>query len=226
VDPTFDSLHDYRLESTRPPKRDRDNRMPRTSQNNKRTQRTPFPDGLAQPALRALAGAGLDHLEQLSKVPEETVRELHGIGPNALNTLRGALATAGLSFARVKKIESHSAPEVDAYIAQFPARVQTILQKVRKTIRKAAPEAKEVISYKLPAYRQHGILVYFAGWKEHIGLYPPISGDKALEKATALFAGPKGNLQFPLDQPIPYDLIARIVTLRVTQDAEKRRKRK
>ena len=73
----------------------------------------------------------------------------------------------------------------------------------------------------MPAFRQHGILVYFAAWKKHIGLYPPISGDKALEKAVARYAGPKGNLQFPLDEPMPLDLIERIVKLRVKQDTAK-----
>lgn len=111
--------------------------------------------------------------------------------------------------------------DIDGYIARFPADVQAILEKVRTTIRHAAPEAKEVISYQMPAFRQHGILVYFAAWKQHIGLYPPISGDKPLEKVLARYAGPKGNLQFPLDEPIPYDLIERIVKLRVRQDTEK-----
>ena len=110
---------------------------------------------------------------------------------------------------------------MEAYIAQFPAGVQRILKKVRQTIRRAAPDAEETISYQMPAFRQRGILVYFAAWKEHIGLYPPISGDPALERAVARYAGPKGNLQFPLDEPIPYDLIARIVKLRVEQDAAK-----
>src|SRR5271170_5383658 len=109
--------------------------------------------------------------------------------------------------------------DIDGYIRLFPADVQAILEKVRTTIREAAPDAKETISYQMPAFRQHGILVYFAGWKKHIGLYPPISGDKALEKAVARYAGPKGNLQFPLDQPIPHDLIGRIVKLRVQQDS-------
>jgi uncharacterized protein YdhG (YjbR/CyaY superfamily) len=108
--------------------------------------------------------------------------------------------------------------------------VQAILEKVRATIRHAAPDAKETISYQMPAFRQHGILVYFAAWKQHVGLYPPISGDKALEKAVARYAGPKGNLQFPLDEPIPYNLIERIVKLRVKQDtakaATRRKKRK
>jgi uncharacterized protein YdhG (YjbR/CyaY superfamily) len=111
--------------------------------------------------------------------------------------------------------------DIDGYISTFPADMQAVLKKVGETIRRAAPDAKEVISYQMPAFKQHGILVYFAVWKKHIGLYPPISGDKALEKAVARYAGPKGNLQFPLDDPIPYDLIERIVKLRVKQDNEK-----
>jgi uncharacterized protein YdhG (YjbR/CyaY superfamily) len=113
------------------------------------------------------------------------------------------------------------AKDIDGYIAQFPADVQAILEQVRATIRHAAPEANETISYMMPAFKQHGILVYFAAWKKHIGLYPPISGDKALEKAIARYAGPKGNLQFPLEEPIPYDLIERIVKLRESQDGAK-----
>lgn len=111
--------------------------------------------------------------------------------------------------------------DIDGYISQFPADVQAVLQKVRETISHAAPDAEEVISYQMPAFRQHGILVYFAAWKHHIGLYPPISGDKAIENAVARYAGPKGNLQFPLDESMPLDLIERIVKLRVKQDTEK-----
>lgn len=120
--------------------------------------------------------------------------------------------------------------DIDAYISQFPADLRAVLEQVRETIRHAAPVAKEVISYQMPAFKRHRILVYFAAWKNHIGLYPPISGDKALEKAVARYAGLKGNLQFPLDEPIPYDLIERIVKLRVKQDSAKaaarRKKRK
>lgn len=111
--------------------------------------------------------------------------------------------------------------DIDGYISQFPADIQAVLQKVRETISQAAPNATETISYQMPALKQHRILVYFAAWKKHIGLYPPISGYKALEKAVARYAGPKGNLQFPLDEPIPYKLIERIVKLRVKQDNEK-----
>ncbi len=121
------------------------------------------------------------------------------------------------------------AKDIDGYISNFPADVQAILEKVRETIRQAAPEAKETISYMMPAFKQHGILVYFAAWEKHIGMYPPISGNKTLERAIARYAGPKGNLQFPLDEPIPYDLIERLVKLRVKQDstkaAEKRKKK-
>jgi uncharacterized protein YdhG (YjbR/CyaY superfamily) len=119
--------------------------------------------------------------------------------------------------------------DVDNYIAQFAPDVRDVLQKIRATIRLVAPEATEVISYKMPAFKLKGILVYFAAWKNHIGLYPPISGDTSLEKAVAKYAGPKGNLQFPLDEPIPYKLIERIVKLRVKQNllkAEMKRKKK
>lgn len=186
------------------------------------TTRSPFPAGLAQPALRALAGAGYDHLEQLASVPEEDVQRLHGIGRNALDQLRAALASIGLSFAE----EKSAAGDITGYIAQFPADVQPVLEQVRAAIRRAAPEATETISYQMPAFKQHGIVVYFAAWKKHIGLYPPITGDKALERAVARYAGPKGNLQFPLDEPMPLKLIERIVILRVQQNLTKAANRK
>ncbi len=111
--------------------------------------------------------------------------------------------------------------DIGEYILQFSPVVQEILSNIRTIISNAAPDAEEVISYQMPAFRQHGILVYFAAWKEHIGLYPPISGDAAIEKSVARYAGPKGNLQFPLDEPIPYNLIRRIVKLRVKQNKGK-----
>src|ERR1700684_1272999 len=111
--------------------------------------------------------------------------------------------------------------DIDDYISKFPTDVQVILENVRETIRHAAPEAKKTISYMMPAFRQHGILVFFAAWAKHIGMYPPISGNKTLEKAIARYAGPKGNLQFPLDEPMPFDLNERIVKLRVKQDSAK-----
>ena len=114
------------------------------------------------------------------------------------------------------------ARDIDEYIAAFPPDVQAVLAKIRATVRRAAPPAEEIISYRMPAFRQGGILVYFAAFRKHIGLYPPVRGDAALEKSIAPWAGPKGNLQFPLDQPIPYDLIGRIVKLRLKQNQTKR----
>jgi uncharacterized protein YdhG (YjbR/CyaY superfamily) len=119
---------------------------------------------------------------------------------------------------------------IDEYIDGFSSDVQEILEKVRSTIRSAAPEAVETISYRIPAFTQNGVLVYFAAFKKHIGLYPPVKGDAALMKTLSRYAGEKGNLQFPLGQPIPYALIKRIVKLRVKQNmakaAAKKTKRK
>lgn len=108
--------------------------------------------------------------------------------------------------------------EIDAYIAASPPSARAALTRIREIVRAAAPRAKPVISYRMPAFRGHGIIVYFAAFKTHIGLYPPVRGDTALDAALAPYRGPKGNLRFPLDQPMPYDLIARIAALRVSQD--------
>jgi uncharacterized protein YdhG (YjbR/CyaY superfamily) len=110
---------------------------------------------------------------------------------------------------------------IDEYIASFSPEVQAILEKIRVTIRDAAPDAQETISYNMPAFRLNGVLVYFAAFKKHIGLYPPVRGDARLEKAISKYAGEKGNLQFPHDQPIPYALIERIVKLRMKQNLSK-----
>jgi uncharacterized protein YdhG (YjbR/CyaY superfamily) len=109
---------------------------------------------------------------------------------------------------------------IDDYIAAAPAAVRPILAKVRDTIRKAAPQAEERISYRMPAYRLNGELAYFAAFKNHIGLYPPLEGDDQLRAAVAKYANEKGNLRFPLDAPIPYPLIARIVKQRVKWNAQ------
>jgi uncharacterized protein YdhG (YjbR/CyaY superfamily) len=106
---------------------------------------------------------------------------------------------------------------IDEYIAASPLEVRPILQEIRRVVREEAPDADEVISYRMPAFRQKGILTYFAAFKHHIGLYPPVSGDASLVKAVAPYAGPKGNLKFPLDKPIPFDLIRKIVRQRLKQ---------
>lgn len=112
---------------------------------------------------------------------------------------------------------------IDEYIALFAPEVQVILEKIRSTIRQAAPDAQELISYRMPAFALKGILVYFAAFKKHIGLYPPVRGDAELLKAISIYAGEKGNLRFPLDQAIPYALIKKIVKLRVKLNLSKAR---
>ncbi|MCC6244643.1 MAG: DUF1801 domain-containing protein [Gemmatimonadaceae bacterium] len=121
----------------------------------------------------------------------------------------------------MKPSRSDSA-SVDAYIATFPADVQVVLRQIRKTIKAAAPDAEERISYQMPAYFQNGVLAYFGGFKKHIGLFPPVA-DAALAKEAAHYAGPKGNLQLPLSQPMPLDLIARIVRARLAVNLAKKR---
>lgn len=116
--------------------------------------------------------------------------------------------------------------DVDSYIAAYPKELQARLRKVRSAIRAAAPNATEVISYHMPAYRQHGMLVYFAGCKTHIGLYPPVRGNEALRKAVSKYAGPKGNLKFPSDEPLPLALITRIVRHNAKQDLARAAARK
>jgi len=102
---------------------------------------------------------------------------------------------------------------IDEYIKTAPKDVQVILQKMRLTIKRAAPEAKETISYQIPTFKLKGTsLVHFAAFKKHIGLYPP--APKEFKKEVASYEGPKGNLKFPIDKPIPYDLVRRIVLFR------------
>jgi uncharacterized protein YdhG (YjbR/CyaY superfamily) len=114
---------------------------------------------------------------------------------------------------------------IDHYNTRFPPEIRAILEKVRTTIGEAAPDAKEVISYRMPTFMQNGVLVHYAAFKNHIGLYPPVHGDAELEAAVAPYAGEKGNLRFPFDQPIPYDLIGRIVRHKLKQNAAKKKRR-
>jgi uncharacterized protein YdhG (YjbR/CyaY superfamily) len=103
---------------------------------------------------------------------------------------------------------------VDQYIASFPKHVQTVLQKIRRTIRKAAPGAEETISYQIPTFKLDGrSLVYFAGWKDHVSLYPIPKGTAAFHKSIARYQKGKGTLRFSLDEPVPYRLVEEIATL-------------
>jgi uncharacterized protein YdhG (YjbR/CyaY superfamily) len=116
----------------------------------------------------------------------------------------------------------HDKPEtVNAYIAAFEPDVRAILRKVRATVKAAAPNANEVISYRMPTLKQNGVLVYFAAFKNHIGFYPPIKGNAKLEKQASRYAGEKGNLRFPFSEPVPYKLIFALTRLRAEQDGKR-----
>lgn len=115
---------------------------------------------------------------------------------------------------------------VDAYIEQFPPEVQAMLQKLRSTIKAAAPKAEEMISYMMPAYKYHGVLVYFGGYKNHIGFYPTGSGIEAFKKELSVYKGSKGTVQFPLDKPLPFALIKQIVKYRAQINLEKEQLKK
>lgn len=106
----------------------------------------------------------------------------------------------------------------DEYAERFPANVRRILKEVRTTIRKAAPGAQEKISYQMPAFSLNGNLVYFAAFKNHIGFYPRTTAVAKFRKELSKYEGAKGSVKFPLDQPIPYDLIGRIVKFRVKEN--------
>ena len=124
--------------------------------------------------------------------------------------------------------ERKAPANIDDYIAAFPPEIQAILEKIRATIRKAAPDAVETISYQIPTFTLCGNLVHFAAFKNHIGFYPPVRSDEKLRDELSVYANAKGNLRFPLDERIPYALIGRLVKVRVRENlesAERRRKK-
>jgi len=110
---------------------------------------------------------------------------------------------------------------IDEYIAGFPQDVQEILEKLRLTIRAAAPDAAEKISYQMPTFFLKGNLVHFAAFKNHIGFYPAPTGIEEFEAELSAYVGGKGSVRFPIDQPMPLDLISRIVKFRVKENLEK-----
>jgi uncharacterized protein YdhG (YjbR/CyaY superfamily) len=107
--------------------------------------------------------------------------------------------------------------DIDKYIQAFSPEVQSILQRIRMMVRQAVPEAQERISYKMPAFTLTGDFIYFAAFKKHIGIYPPVAGDAKLRNALARYRGKKGNLTFPLDEPMPYALIASVIRFRLKE---------
>lgn len=121
----------------------------------------------------------------------------------------------------MKATKSSIPTNVDQYIASFPAATQLLLQQVRNIIRTAAPEAMEKISYQMPAYALEGPMVYFAGYKNHIGFYPCASGIEVFKDEFTAYKWSKGAVQFPLDKPLPVTLIKKIVTYRKKENLQK-----
>lgn len=123
-------------------------------------------------------------------------------------------------------MEQPKPENIDQYIASFPVETQKLLQQIRETIHKAVPEAKEVISYSMPAFKQNTVLVYFAGYAKHIGFYPTGSGIEAFKEEFTQYKWSKGAVQFSLDKPLPLDLISRITRFKAERDLEKVKKKK
>ena len=119
------------------------------------------------------------------------------------------------------KTERIVARDMDEYIRNFPNDVREILEKIRITIRKAAPRAEEKIGYGIPTFTLKGNLVHFAAYKKHIGFYPTPSGIEQFKQELSVYQGAKGSVQFPLDKPIPFGLISKIVKFRVRENLEK-----
>ena len=109
----------------------------------------------------------------------------------------------------------------DEYIAAFPEKTKEMREQLRDTIKKAAPKAEEVISYGMPAFKQNGMLVYFAAFRNHIGFYPTASGIKEFKKELFMYKGAKGSVQFPLDKPLPLSVVKKIVKFRVAENQQK-----
>lgn len=118
-------------------------------------------------------------------------------------------------------MQQNKVNDVEAYLYQFPKEVQSLLKQLRKTIQSAAPKAEEYISYQMPAYKYYGMLVFFAGYKNHIGFYPGKSGITAFVNEITNYKFAKGSIQFPLDKPLPIRLITRIIKYRVQENEVK-----
>ncbi|OPZ84152.1 MAG: hypothetical protein BWY74_04279 [Firmicutes bacterium ADurb.Bin419] len=118
-------------------------------------------------------------------------------------------------------MEQNKINSVDEYILQFPNEVQEILQELRRLVKDTAPEAEEKISYQMPTYYLHGNLVHFAAYKNHIGFYPTPTAIEAFKKELSNYKGAKGSVQFPINKPMPFDLIRKIVEFRVSENKRK-----
>lgn len=178
-----------------------------------------FPALLPAPARRALQNKGITTLQKLAKFTEDEILSLHGIGKSSIPILIKALHSKSLSFKKESSMKK--AKDVNEYILSFPPSTQKLLKQMRTTIKKAAPDAEELISYGMPAYKLNGPLVYFGGYESHIGFYAIPSGISAFKKELSKYKGGKGSVKFPMDEPLPLNLVTNIVKFRVKENNEK-----
>jgi uncharacterized protein YdhG (YjbR/CyaY superfamily) len=180
---------------------------------------------LAAPARRALSAAGYTRLDQLAQVSEPDLKRLHGMGPTAIVALREALHARGLSFQPGVPASGHlegvagSADEIDEYLRGVEEPGRSTLQTLRRTVLEIVPDAEEVISYRVPAFRVGGETVAgFAAFKNHLS-YLPFSGSVLPKLAHELdsYTMTKSSLHFPVDRPLPKALVKKLIKLRLAQ---------
>lgn len=138
-----------------------------------------------------------------------------------MGNVDGQLRASTIAKGRNMKADQTAPKNIDEYITGFPPEIQEKLEKIRATIRKAAPKAEEAISYMIPTFKLHGNLVHFASFKNHIGFYPGAAGIEAFKEELADYEISKGTVQFPHGKRIPFSLITKIVKFRVAQNLEK-----
>ena len=140
---------------------------------------------------------------------------------NSSPTKRQFVERAKVHFTFSKRIAVINMNDIDRYIAGYHKETQNLLKHLRATIRKAAPQADEVISYGMPAFKFNGMLVWFAAHTKHIGFYPRVTAIQAFKKELSMYKGAKGSVQFPLDKPLPVRLITKIVKFRMKENLQK-----
>ena len=177
---------------------------------------------LSSPARNTLLYHGIDTIEKLSQFTEKDILKLHGIGKTSLPIFKKILNDEGLKFKEIEKTNQseNRMNEIDTYIQQFPEDVQLILNTIRKIIKDNVANVEESISYGMPSYKfNKKPLVYFAAYKNHIGFYATPSGHKEFIDELSKYKQGKGSVQFPLNQPIPYALIEKIVRFRMMENS-------
>jgi uncharacterized protein YdhG (YjbR/CyaY superfamily) len=146
---------------------------------------------------------------------------MHCACNRAFATISTGIRREGLMKGEIMEGNKNTPASIDEYIAKFPPEIQEILEMLRKVIKESAPDAKEKISYQMPTFVLHGNLVHFAACKNHIGFYPTPSGIDAFKHELAEYKGAKGSIQFPIEKPLPYQLISKIVKFRVEETIKK-----